>query len=151
MRFDLAFRFDAPVERVFPYLAEPSRWHEWVAAVEERRQVGDGPVGVGTTWRSVDRIGPMRIRFTDELVDLEANRRVAWRHSAPWNAVTEYVCEPETGGARLTVHFEGRLSGRLWLLDLLPDRLAARAVVRDLDRLRKILTADATAPDGEDG
>ena len=57
---------DHPVEQVFDYLADPTRWHEFAPAVVSRRQIGDGQPGIGTRWTAVDRIGPMKIRFTDE-------------------------------------------------------------------------------------
>ncbi|RPH35584.1 MAG: hypothetical protein EHM90_03945, partial [Chloroflexi bacterium] len=78
-----------PPERVFPYLADPERWPEFAPAVASRRRIGDGSQTVGSRWAAVDRIGPFRIRFTDELGEVEPDARVAWLSSAPWNSRVE--------------------------------------------------------------
>ena len=83
-----------PVDRVFAYLADPLRWHEFAPACVFRRQIGDQPPRIGTRWMATDRIGPFRFHFIDELAELEPNRRVVWLSSAPWNSRVEYVCTP---------------------------------------------------------
>ena len=40
-RIEVTARVDHPVERVFPYLADPMLWHELTPAVVFRRQIGD--------------------------------------------------------------------------------------------------------------
>jgi uncharacterized protein YndB with AHSA1/START domain len=145
MLIEFSFRFDQPVETLFPYLAEPSKWPEFVPnGVVERTRIGEGPVGPGTKWKAVDRVGPLRVEFTDELIELEPNRRVAWRHSAPWNASTVYDVVDDEGGSLVSVHFEGKLTGKLRWLDLVPDSLATRIFRGDFERLRALLDAKPT-------
>jgi uncharacterized protein YndB with AHSA1/START domain len=135
------------VERVFDYLADPTRWHEFAPAVVLRRQIGEGPVAVGTRWEAVDRIGPFRVRFTDELAIHETNRRVVWISSAPWNARTEYACRPGVGGTRVRARYEGDVAGWLRPLGLVPGPMLARVLRRDFVHLDRVLAA--AAPIGE--
>jgi uncharacterized protein YndB with AHSA1/START domain len=140
MRIDVKHTFAAPVEVVFPYLADPARWSEYIPGVEERRQLTPGTAGPGTTWSSVDKLGPFRIHFTDELTALEPHRRIVFRQSAPWNSWEESVCEPQGDRTLVTVHFEAQPSGWLRLLDLMPDSMAARASYgQDFQRLDRLL------------
>jgi uncharacterized protein YndB with AHSA1/START domain len=135
---------DQPVERVFGYLADPSRWHEYAPACVYRRQIGDDPPVVGTRWEATDLIGPFPFRFIDELAKLEPNRRVVWLSSAPWNARVDYACEPDgDGGTRIRARYEGDISGSLRLLvGWLPAPVTHWILAQDFRRLSRVLARD---------
>jgi uncharacterized protein YndB with AHSA1/START domain len=140
---------DQPVERVFAYLADPSRWREFAPACVYRRQIGDHPPAVGTRWEATDLIGPFPFRFVDELAELEPNRRVVWLSSAPWNSRVEYSCLPDgKGGARIRASYEGDISGLLRLLvGWLPGRATHWILAQDFRRLRRLLARNVRAAD----
>jgi len=136
-RVDVSAHLDHPIERVFDYLADPTKWHEFAPAVVLRRQIGSDRPRVGTRWAAVDRIGPFKIRFTDELAEFQAHRCVAFRSSAPWNATTEYCCEPlPAGGTRVKATYEGDVDGWLRILSLAPAAVIGMVLRRDLIRLQ---------------
>ena len=133
-----------PVPSVFPYLADPLRWHDFAPAVAFRRQIDPGPAQVGTRWMSTDRIGPFRIHFVDTLEELEPHRRVVWASSAPWNARVEYVCDD--GGARTHVRatYEGDLGDSLrWQVGWMPIWGWRGILSQDFRRLDRLLTRHA--------
>jgi uncharacterized protein YndB with AHSA1/START domain len=138
-------RIDQPVDRVFAYLVDPMRWHEFAPAVVMRRPIDDGRLRVGSRWRSADRIGPFTFRFIDELAVLEPNRRVVWLSSAPWNARTEYVCSPDGGGTRIRARYEGDMAGWLRLLGAVPPPVMGWILGQDFRRLGRLLAAQASA------
>ena len=137
---------DHPPERVYPYLADPARWTEFAPAVASRRRIGDGAPVVGSRWAAVDRIGPFRIRFTDELCEIELNRGVVWLSTAPWNSRVEYRLRPETNGTRIVASYEGDVAGWLRLVALLPTRALAWILMRDFHGLRRRLEAEDRSP-----
>lgn len=139
MRTVFSVRYEHPVERVFPYLSEPEKWLEYVPALIERTRLDDGPVQPGTVWKSADRVGPMTVEFTDELIDLDVDRRVKFKQSAPWNSLTEYTVQAEDGATVVNVRFEAIPSGKLWWLGLIPDRLASRIYKEAFDELGDVL------------
>jgi hypothetical protein len=141
-RVDVEVTLDHSVERVFAYLADPLRWHEFAPAVAMRRQISDGPAVVGSRWAAIDRIGPLRIHFIDELVEHEPNRRLVWASSSPWNARTEYACEPDGGRTRIRARYEGDIAGPLRLLGWVPSAVMAWILAGDFRRLRKRLAAE---------
>ena len=136
-----------PVEAVFPYLADPTKWHDFAPAVEFRKQTDPGPVGVGTTWRATDRIGPFRAHFIDRLDVLDENRRVVWLSSAPWNARVEYVCEESEAGTRVLADYYGELSDALrWQAGWIPIWAWHHLILaQDFRRLDRLLTMKARA------
>ncbi|RXZ46269.1 hypothetical protein ESO86_10770 [Agromyces binzhouensis] len=130
-----------PVEAVFPYLADPMRWHEFAPAVAFRRQIDEGPVRVGTRWMSTDRIGPFRAHFIDTLEHLDENRRVVWLSSAPWNARVEYACHGTGAVTRIRADYFGDLSGDLrWQAGWLPRWATHLILAGDFRRLDRVLT-----------
>ena len=134
---------DHPPESVFPYLADPARWHEFAPAVVERVPVGTVPEpGVGARWAAVDRIVLFKVRFQDELVALDANERVVWDSSTPWNSRVEYRCVPESGGTRILASYEGDVAGWLRLVALLPTPILRRILMRDFHGLERRLAAE---------
>lgn len=134
---ELEFDVNIPVsvERVFPYLAEPEKWPEYEPGVLERTRIGEGPIGPGAQWRAVDRVGPVTVQFIDELVSLEENKHVRFRQSPPWNSWGEFRVEPKDGGSLVHVFFEGKPTGKLWWLNLIPNRMTEKAFLSDLKDL----------------
>lgn len=105
----------------------------------ERRSEVDH-VGPGTKWKAVDRVGPLLVEFTDELVELDPLRRVVWQHSPPWNAQTEYSVEAVDETTKVNVSFVAKLQGKLWLMDLMPDSWATNVFRKDMERLEDFLS-----------
>lgn len=128
-----------------PYLAEPRRWVEYLPNVVERSLLDDKPVAPGSKWKAVDRIGPLRWDFTDELVEISALERVVFRHSSPWNATSVFEIASAEGGSEVHHEFEGDMSGKLTWLDLIPDSMARRQAMRDLKRLERHLDTKPTS------
>jgi hypothetical protein len=81
------------------------------------------------------------MRFVDELVALEQNRRVVWWSSAPWNARVEYTCwQDVNGGTRIRATYEGDISGSVRLLvGWLPGSVTHWILAQDFRRLRRVL------------
>ena len=134
------------IEAVFPYLSNPTRWHDFAPAVAFRKQIDAGPPQVGTTWMATDRIGPFRIHFIDRLDHLDENRRVVWLSSAPWNARVEYACAESGEGTRIRADYAGELSDSLrWQVGWLPIWAWHRILAQDFRRLDRLLTLEARA------
>ena len=135
-----------PVEQVFAYLADPSSWHRFAPAVVSRRLVDDDVPGLGSRWAAVDRIGPFRIEFVDEMAELDPNRRVVWLSSAPWNARVEYACRPDEWGTLVNADYRGDISGSLrLLLGWVPAWATRRVLAGDFRRLDRLIASE-TAP-----
>ncbi|WP_243076045.1 SRPBCC family protein [Microbacterium sp. SS28] len=134
------------VEAVFPYLADPLRWHDFAPAVAFRRQIDPGPPEIGTRWMATDRIGPFRIHFTDRLEEIDENRRVVWLSSAPWNARVEYECAAAHEKTHVRADYEGDLSDSLrWQVGWMPVWGWHRILAGDFRRLDRLLTLQARA------
>lgn len=132
-------------ELLWPYLADPERYPEWIPNLVERIRLDSGPLEPGATWKAVDRVGPVRIEFTYKLIEIEPTRRVAFELSPPWNGSGEYVLEPiDRNGTTLSVRFETKPSGVLRFMDWLPDIFSAYVMKKYYLRLNNLLDDGAT-------
>lgn len=135
-----------PIHVVFPYLCDPTRWHDFAPAVAFRRQIDDGPPRVGTRWMATDRIGPFRAHFIDQLESLDENGRVVWLSSAPWNSRVEYACRESGEATVVRAEYSGDLSDALrWQVGWLPGWATHMILAGDFRRLDRVLTAQARA------
>ena len=144
---DVHATIEHPVDRVFAYLVDPLRWHEFAPACVFRRQIDDQPRRIGTRWMATDKIGPFRFHFIDELAELEPNRRVVWLSSAPWNSRVEYVCTPAGEKTDIEARYEGDISGFLRVLTgWAPPGVVRWVLSQDFRRLDQRLGRDSTTP-----
>jgi uncharacterized protein YndB with AHSA1/START domain len=131
---------DHPIDAVFPYLADPLRWHRFAPACVFRHRIDDGAVRIGSRWMATDRIGPFRFHFVDQLAELEPNHRVVWLSSWPWNARVEYRCTANEQGTHIRATYAGDVSGSLRLVvGWLPAWATNRILAQDFRRLDRLL------------
>lgn len=127
----------APPHEVFALLADPHRHHEFDGSGSVRAAVsGPRRLALG------DRFGMhMKItlpyRITNEVVEFEADRRIAWCHFA--KARWRYELEPVEGGTRITETFDYGVGRFARVLELARFPEANRTSIRDtLRRLKAI-------------
>lgn len=124
----------APPAEVFALLADPQR-HAEIDGSGTVKGVVQGPERLALG----DRFG-MRMRLglpyviSNEVVELEPDRRIAWRHLG--HHVWRYELEPVDGGTRVTETFDWERARSPLALELLgiPAR-NARSIDATLERL----------------
>lgn len=91
---------NAPSERIFDLLADPTKHHEFDGSDSVRRSRPDNPsrLSLGAEFTMSMHVG-VPYRITNEVVEFEENRRIAW-----WNwahNVWRYELVPMQGGSTL--------------------------------------------------
>lgn len=104
-----SIEIDAPPERVFEIVGDVAKSPEWAGSGEVRAVVRqtEGPIGVGTRYRSDQNVRGLTYHTTSTITDYEPNRRIIWRVEPPvyTRSAWGFTLEPTpTGGTRLT-HF----------------------------------------------
>jgi carbon monoxide dehydrogenase subunit G len=131
-RFEGTAHIDRPLEEVFAFLADGENDPKFSPRVLEIEKTTDGPVGVGTIYRSTVKDAGMTTKREFELTEFEPPNRIRWAERSE-NLITAasggYDLAAEDGGTRLTVHNE--LEGHGFGKVLLP--LALWSARRDAD------------------
>lgn len=159
MHVEVDTRIDRPVEDVFERLARLSEYSRWLPrsiVFTTCRQTSPGPVGPGTTYDDVTKLGTLR----GEVHDLAAPHRIAFRETLRWlgrpvmEARMEYALRPDAAG-RTEVHHvaEGELRGALGLVEPLVAMIARRERQRTIDALKRSFEPSETGavPGGVSG
>ncbi len=135
---------DRPAEEVFAYATDPGRFAEWQQGVIDGSTDSPGPPAVGARFRTLRRVGPMKRRFTSEIVHVDPPSSWGVRGiDGPVRAAVEVQVTPlAERRSRLTISitFEGRGIGRL-IVPLAIQPGVPKEMQRDLATLKERLEA----------
>jgi uncharacterized protein YndB with AHSA1/START domain len=132
----------APPAEVFALLADPHRHHEFDGSGSVRAAVsGPRRLALGDRF-GMDMKITLPYRITNEVVEFEEDRRIAWCHFA--KARWRYELEPVAGGTRITETFDYGVSRFPWAIELVRFPEGNRKSIRDtLRRLKEIFGTPA--------
>ncbi len=118
--FDLTTVVDRPIDEVFAFLAQGTNDPKFSPRVLEIEQVGDGPPGVGTVFRSTVKDAGMKTKREFELTEFEAPSKIRWTERSK-NLVTVtaggYDLAADGNGTRVRLfnEFAGHGLGKLFV------------------------------------
>jgi len=118
-RFEGTTVVDRPIEEVFGFLADGTNDPKFSPRVLEISKTTDGPVGVGTVFKSTVKDAGMKTSREFKITEFESPTRIRWAEVSK-NQVTApeggYGLAPEGNGTRLTIHnvLEGHGIGKLF-------------------------------------
>src|SRR3954469_25584953 len=118
-RFEGTTVIDRPIEEVFAFLSDGTNDPSFSPRVLEIRKTTDGPVGVGTVFKSTVKDAGVKTNREFEITEFERPTRIRWAERSK-NQVTAseggYDFAPEGGVTRVTIHnvLEGHGIGKLF-------------------------------------
>ena len=143
-RIQVSAVINRPVEEVFAVLSNDENRPKWSSTTIDVKKTSEGPIGIGTTWRSVERIFRRRIERESVFTEYEPNRKITQKStSGPVPFEVRLICEPVEGATRVIVIAEVQPSGFFKLADPLFERLRKRQFEIDLADLKQGLEAHA--------
>ena len=96
---------NAPVEKVFGYIDEPTNLPEIWPSLVEIKDVQPLPNG-GTSSRYVYKMAGIRFEGTSEDTDYVANQRVVSKTKGGIESTVTWMFQPEAGGTKVTYEAE---------------------------------------------
>ena len=138
---------DAPVEKVFDYLADFLRHSEWADVPLKIEQTSGGPVGQGTTFKSVGHQLGRDFKGEVTVTEFVPNEKLAFEAKGDtFHFRHHFLLHEEEGRTRLTKVTEPlRLSLPFSLLSpLLNALILPRGLDGDLRRIKAQLEGEAT-------
>ena len=143
-KFDISVTIKRPVEDVFAVVSNPENAPKWQSGTLEAKQTSPGPIGVGTTTRSVSTVLGRRIEFEFEVTEFEPNRKQAGRSkSGPFPVQASTTFEPIEGGTRVNQTVEAEPGGFFKLAEPLLVTMTKRQFQSNLDNLKDLMEANA--------
>jgi hypothetical protein len=128
--------------KVFAYMDDVTREHEWQPNIREAYKSPPGPTGVGTEKTYVSEFMGRSVRNTYLTTMFEPNVRV--RYEAAENSIVQgradFMWEEAEGGTQVTLTFDGMPAG---ILRFVPERIMAplyqQELEESLERLKRVL------------
>ncbi len=129
-----------PVNEVFAYVARAQDWPKWHAAMLGAEQTSSGEVGVGATFRGVNREMGMRMSWTSEATEFDRDRK--WGEKIVSGSTVyqgSLTFEPLGAGTMLKAEYDLSVGGALRLLGPVVTATMRRGMKGNLARLKGIL------------
>lgn len=125
----------APASAIFDLLADPSKHCEFDGSGTVRAAQSNAParLRLGAKFGMEMKLGAA-YKITNEVVEFEENRRIAWRHFG--GHIWRYILEPADGGTVVTEQFDWRKNKSPLMIRVLRlDRRNRSSIVATLERL----------------
>lgn len=133
-----------PVGDVFAVVSDPESSPKWSSSALESTKTSEGPIGVGTTSRSVSKFLGRRIDTEMEVTEFEPNRRFTVRGtSGPFPLQATVTFEGSDGETRVDAIIEAEPGGFFKVAEPLIVSIAKRQFQSDFDNLRDLMEANA--------
>ena len=129
---------NAPVEKVFTYVDEPTNLLEIWPSMVDAKDVQRLPGG-GTSFRWVYKMAGMRLEGTSETTEYVANQRTVAKTKGGVQSTITWIFQPEAGGTKVT--FEAEYPVPIPLL----GRLAEAFIVKVNEHEAELLLANLKA------
>jgi len=122
---------NAPVEKVFAYIADPRSEPEWLPGTVEVKDVTVTEQGVGSHYRYVYKL--LGLLFEGETTTIEyiPNRRIVTQSKGGIVSTWSWTFEPHDGGTKLNVVVEYTIP--IPVLGKVAEALALKQVEREAD------------------
>lgn len=105
-RIERTVTINAPVEKVFTYLTEPTNLPEIWPSLMEVKDVQRLPEGVGSSYHWVYKMAGMRFEGMSETTEFVPNRRAVIKNTGGIPSTFVWTYQPEDGGTKLTVEVD---------------------------------------------
>ncbi len=150
IRPEASIRISAPPSSVIGFIADPANAPRWMKALEVSELVTPGPIGAGSRFREVMSAGGQRIETICEIVELDPERRYAWRSvsEGPTKYGGAFTAIPVGDGTELQYEGWATTSGPLKRREEAWARQAQREAEAELAAIKENLEADALPPRG---
>jgi uncharacterized membrane protein len=130
-----------PVSQVFAYVATgyPRNIPQWQTDIQEWEQTSSGPMGEGTTIRSVRLARGKPAESTVRVTKFEKNTCLSFEAAGALPVKGTYLFEPDGDATKFTISMDVEPGGFGKLAGPIVGREFAKNVEADLERLKQII------------
>lgn len=105
-KIEKSISIEAPVEKVFAYINDPTNLPEVWPSMVEVNEVNLVPEGVGSSYQWVYKMAGIRFKGTTEVIEYVANQWIIVKDKGGIEATRSVTVQPEYGGTKYTALVE---------------------------------------------
>ncbi len=133
-----------PVEEVFAFMVDIKKRPQWISEGVEEHWTPEGPVGVGSTFRTVRRFMGRGIETERVVTEYEPDRKFTYKTTGSRISVeVSTAFEEVPGGTKVNVLAQGGISGVFKITEPLFGRAVKRVLKAELGNFKNLLEAHA--------
>jgi len=132
-----------PVDAVFKYATDIKNWPQWETNCLEAEQTSKGPVGIGTTFKGVNKVMGRLMPWTSTVKAYEPNK--LWGEvifSGKTMIEVRIVFEPLDRATKVTMKYEMAVEGLLRFFAPMVTSSMRKQTAENLANLKKLLEAE---------
>jgi uncharacterized membrane protein len=131
-----------PAEQVYAFVTDPKNLPKWEPAILEVEQTSTGEIGVGTTYRGVNKMMGMRMKWTATVNECEPNKKWSESIISGSSRIDEQLSfDAADGGTKFTLAYDMKAGGILKLLSPMITSTTRKQLKENLNNLKRILEA----------
>ncbi len=139
INIDLGTLIDKPIHDVFIFVSNPNNMAKWNSAVVSLEQITPGPVGVGTTFKSVGELMGQRMEGQMQVVAYEPDSKCGFQVNAgPMQVVMTITFKTVGTGTKINLNAQGNPAG---VFKLAEGMMAGRVRTMMEENLARLKTA----------
>jgi uncharacterized membrane protein len=144
LKIEISTVINRPVEEVFAVVSNFENNPKWNPSSLEVKKTSAGPIGRGTTWRSVANVIGRRLDSESEFIEYEPNRKITSKgKQGPIQTKSQVTFEGVEGGTRVDLTLEGEPGGFFKLTEPLLVKMGKRQFEGALANLKDLMEARA--------
>jgi uncharacterized protein YndB with AHSA1/START domain len=141
-RIEESVEIKRPVDKVFAYTTEAKSWPKWHPFIPESEQTSQGPISVGTTFKGVNRMMGLSMKWTAKATEYEPNKKWGKTITCGSMIIEDHLTfEPIEKGTRFTLVYDMKVGGFLKLFSPMIVSSMRKEPKKALSNLKGILEA----------
>jgi uncharacterized membrane protein len=139
MKFENSVLIEQPIEKVFKFVTDLNNNARWQTDILELESTSNGPFGIGSTYRCVNRFMGKRLETEGVITDYELDKICSIRiTNGSVRGVNSFLFEVVDGGTKVTAVGELDM-GYFKLAKILVNRKVNQQLKKDMLKLKRVL------------
>ena len=140
--FENSLFINRPQQEVFDYLSNPANDAQWQSSTEVSEWTSEGPPGVGSTQRSVNKFLGRKIELTSEVTIWDPPNQIGVKSVGgpiPFEGTVKF--ESQENGTQVTQSVQAEIGGFFKIAEGLVGKQLEKQLAADFDALKLLLEA----------
>ena len=138
--FEKSFWTSKSPQEVFDYLSDPTNDAEWRESSVAAEWTSDSPHGVGSTYKSVDKLLGRNIEVTQEITAWDSPNQYGFKGaSGPMSFELTMKFEAQDNGTKATISVEAQSGGLFKMAENLFAKQMEKQVSTDTAGLKRVM------------
>jgi hypothetical protein len=131
-----------PIKQVFTFISTPENDTQWQYGTLESSRVSEGPIGLGTFFRSIGHFMGRRLNGTFEVTEYEPYRKYGFKSlSGSIESETIYSFEMDMGSTKINIFTQASIGNHFKVDEFIVAKRTKKQIKENLEKLKDVLEA----------